>query len=167
MNYEREVYKCFFLFNRSTTACISPWISLSLHVPQQLLAERMTAGFQKQQLCLNIWSTKLGGTVRATKKMTHNDYGPGPERKYGQTAIFTFFGQTSFFFLQKNTQSLLKVWYLFGKWVRFSLQNFARPWLEHGVQTEVNPFFGSKNSDFGPKFRFFAIGPPILSMTHW
>ena len=36
------------------------------------------------------FSTKLGGTVWAIKKMTQNDYGPGPGRNYGETAVFTF-----------------------------------------------------------------------------
>ena len=34
--------------------------------------------------------TKLVGTIRFTKKMTHNDNGPGPGRIYGETAVFTF-----------------------------------------------------------------------------
>ena len=34
--------------------------------------------------------TKLVGTIRFTKKMTHNDNGPGPGRFYGETAVFTF-----------------------------------------------------------------------------
>ena len=36
------------------------------------------------------FSTKLGGNVRAIKKMTPNDNGPGPGRNYGETAVFTF-----------------------------------------------------------------------------
>ena len=36
------------------------------------------------------FSTKLGGTVRAIKKMTQNDNGPGPGRNYGETGVFTF-----------------------------------------------------------------------------
>ena len=38
-----------------------------------------------------IWSTltKLGGTVRAIKKMTQNDNRPGPGQNYGETVIFT------------------------------------------------------------------------------
>ena len=35
-------------------------------------------------------STKLGGTVRAIKKMTQKDNGPGPGRNYGETGVFTF-----------------------------------------------------------------------------
>ena len=35
-------------------------------------------------------STKLVGTIRVTKKMTHIDNGPGPGRNYGETAAFTF-----------------------------------------------------------------------------
>ena len=42
------------------------------------------------------FSTKLGGTVGAIKKMTQNDNGPGPGRNYGETAIFTF-GLKAFF----------------------------------------------------------------------
>ena len=34
--------------------------------------------------------TKLVGTIRFTKKMTHNDNGAGPGRIYGETAVFTF-----------------------------------------------------------------------------
>ena len=36
------------------------------------------------------FSTKLGGTVRAIKKMTQNDNGPGPGRNYEETDVFTF-----------------------------------------------------------------------------
>ena len=35
-------------------------------------------------------STKLGGIVRAIKKMTQKDNGPGPGRNYGETGVFTF-----------------------------------------------------------------------------
>ena len=35
-------------------------------------------------------STKLGGIVRAIKKMTQKDNGPGPGRDYGETGVFTF-----------------------------------------------------------------------------
>ena len=35
-------------------------------------------------------STKLGGTVRAIKKMTQKDNGPGPGRNHGETGVFTF-----------------------------------------------------------------------------
>ena len=35
-------------------------------------------------------STKLVGTIRVTKKITHTDNGPGPGRNYGETAAFTF-----------------------------------------------------------------------------
>ena len=35
-------------------------------------------------------STKLGGTIRAIKKMTQKDNGPGPGRNYGETGVFTF-----------------------------------------------------------------------------
>ena len=35
-------------------------------------------------------STKLGGIVRAIKKMTQKDNGPDPGRNYGETGVFTF-----------------------------------------------------------------------------
>ena len=35
-------------------------------------------------------STKLGGIVRAIKKMTQKDNGPGPGRNYGEMGVFTF-----------------------------------------------------------------------------
>ena len=35
-------------------------------------------------------STKLGGIVRAIKKMTQKDNGPGPGRNYGETGVFTY-----------------------------------------------------------------------------
>ena len=39
---------------------------------------------------LIIVRTKLGGIVRAIKKMTQKDNGPGPGRNYGETGVFTF-----------------------------------------------------------------------------
>ena len=36
------------------------------------------------------WLTKIGGTVQAIIKMTHNCNRPGPGWNYGETAIFTF-----------------------------------------------------------------------------
>ena len=36
------------------------------------------------------WSTKLGGTARAIKKMTHNDNGLAPGKNHGEKAVFTF-----------------------------------------------------------------------------
>ena len=35
-------------------------------------------------------STKLGGNVRAIKKMTQKDNGPGLGQNYGETGVFTF-----------------------------------------------------------------------------
>ena len=56
------------------------------------------------------WSTKIGGTVRATKKMTHIDNRPGPSRNYGETQLRfaekRISAQKSVF--QKNTQNPLK-----------------------------------------------------------
>ena len=47
-------------------------------------------------------STKLGGTVRAIKKMTQKDNGPGPGRNYGETGVFTF-GQKVVFGLKNGS----------------------------------------------------------------
>ena len=51
-------------------------------------------------LNFGLFSTKLGGTVRAIKKMTQNDNGPGPSRNYGETAIFM--SSRKVFFLAEN-----------------------------------------------------------------
>ena len=44
-------------------------------------------------------STKLGGTVRAIKKMTQKDNEPGSGRNHGETGVFTF-GQKMVFGLK-------------------------------------------------------------------
>ena len=67
---------------------------ITLNLPQSrcslaIVGREDDCRFSKTATFLNIWSTKLGGTVQATKKMTHNDYGPGPGQNYRQTAIFT------------------------------------------------------------------------------
>ena len=36
-------------------------------------------------------STKLVGTIQVTKKMTYIDNGGGPNRNYGETAVFFHF----------------------------------------------------------------------------
>ena len=73
---------------------------------------------------------KCGGTLRATKKMTHIDNGPGPGWNYGETAVLAFC---------RNEVFGLKfvLFYLFGKRVLFSLHHFAWAWLEHGFDQEV------------------------------
>ena len=56
--------------------------------------------------------TKLVGTMRVTKKMTNFDYGDGPGRNYGETAVFTFCRKAktgeNLFFAKKNTPKKLK-----------------------------------------------------------
>ena len=56
--------------------------------------------------------TKLVGTIRVTKKMTNFDYGDGPGRNYGETAVFTFCRKAEngpkIRFFQKNFRNLLK-----------------------------------------------------------
>ena len=41
-------------------------------------------------LNFGLFSTKLGGTIRAIKKMTQKDNGPSPGRNYGEMGVFTF-----------------------------------------------------------------------------
>ena len=86
------------------------------------------------------FSTKLGGTVRAIKKMTQNVNGPGLGRNYEKqlflrSAEKCFFGQ-KWVLTQKITQNFLRDWYLFGKRQLFSLNNFFLLWprLEKFVQ---------------------------------
>ena len=81
-------------------------------------------------------STKLGGTIRAIKKMTQKDNGPGPGRNYGETGVFTF-GQKVVFGLKMGlTPKNHPKWHfppwLFGQRALFSLNNFFRSWPEHG-----------------------------------
>ena len=80
-------------------------------------------------------STKLGGTVRAIKNwptMTTDlvPAGIADKRPFFCLAEKYFFGQKSVFFRKKNTQTLLKDWYLFWKGILFCLHNFSRSWLE-------------------------------------
>ena len=59
------------------------------------------------------FSTKLGRTVWAIKKMTQNDNGTGPGRNYRKTAVFmfsqkVFCWQKRVLSPQKNTQNFLR-----------------------------------------------------------
>ena len=85
-------------------------------------------------------STKLGGTVRAIKKMTQKDNGPGPGRNYGETGVFTFGRKVVFGLKMGFTPKNHPKWYfppwLFGQrhfflWTTFSGrgQNMANHWL--------------------------------------
>ena len=81
-------------------------------------------------------STKLGGIVRAIKKMTQKDNGPGLGRNYGVAGVFTF-GQKVVFglkmgFSPKNHPKWHFPPWLFGQRALFSLNNFFRSWPEHG-----------------------------------
>ena len=62
-------------------------------------------------LNFGLFSTKLGGTIRAIEKMTQNDNGSGSGGIYGETNVFTF-GRKVFFrpkmgFNQKNHPKFL------------------------------------------------------------
>ena len=71
-----------------------PWlVSLigSLATAELLLSQRPATHFRgATTLNFGPISTKLGGIVRAIKKMTQKDNGPGPGRNYGETGVFTF-----------------------------------------------------------------------------
>ena len=79
-------------------------------------------------------STKLGGTVRAIKKMTQKDNGPGPGRNYGETGVFTFGRKVVFGLKMGLTPKNHPKWHfppwLFGQRHFFSLNNFFRSWPE-------------------------------------
>ena len=81
-------------------------------------------------------STKLGGTVRAIKKMTQKDNGPCLGRNYGETGVFTFDQKVVFGLKMGFTPKNHPKWYfppwLFGQRHFFSLNNFFRSWPEHG-----------------------------------
>merc|ERR1719151_102535 len=84
--------------------------------------------------------TKLVGTIRFTKKMTHNDNGAGPGRIYGETAVFTFC---------RKAENGPKIRFFPKKILKFA-KRLIFIW-EKGTF-----FLGPKNPDFGPKLIFFV-----------
>ena len=77
-------------------------------------------------------STKLGGIIRAIKKMTQKDNGPGPGRNYGETGVFTF-GQKVVFGLKMGLTPKNHPLIIWAKETFFFEQLFpvvARTWLE-------------------------------------
>ena len=85
--------------------CLGLQFSHSDH-PEKISVSELTVIYQGSPLFLAVsghspitsisilnfgpFSTKLGGTVWAIKKMTQNDNGPSPDRNYGETAVFRF-----------------------------------------------------------------------------
>ena len=74
-------------------------------------------------------STKLGGIIRAIKKMTQKDNGPGPGRNYGETGVFTFgrkvvFGLKMGFTPQKSPKMTFPPLIIWAKATFFSEQLF-------------------------------------------
>ena len=61
------------------------------------------------------WSTKLGGTIQATKKMIQIDNSPGPGRNNGETAVFLRFAENPFFLLRKKHPKSAKRLIYLGK----------------------------------------------------
>ena len=108
-------------------------------------------------------STKLVGTIRVTKKMTHTDNGPGPGRNYGETAAFTFCRKVEngpkIRFSPKNHPKKDKRLLFIGGKGTFSFAQLcpvvARTWLE----LESGFFFGG----FRPENPFFHMGPRFFS----
>ena len=74
-------------------------------------------------------STKLKGTVRAIKKMTRKDNGPGPGRNYEETGVFTFGRKVvlglKWVLPKKITQNNILGDDYLGKGNFFSLNNFS------------------------------------------
>ena len=105
------------------------------------------------------FSTKLGGTLRAIKKMTQNYNGPGPGRYYRETAVFTF-SRKVFFWLKMhfNPKFLKRL-----KRQLFSVDNFfpvvAGTWL--GERRVC--FFWARNLSFWPKNPIFTTRPQFWS----
>ena len=92
-------------------------------------------------------STKLGGTVRAIKKMTQKDNGPGPGRNYGETGVFTFGRKVVFGLKMGLTPKNHPKWHfppwLFGQRQLFSLNNFFGRG-QNMVRIKKWVFFGPK-----------------------
>ena len=101
-------------------------------------------------------STKLGGTVRAIKILTHKDNRLGPSRKYGETATFTFGGKVFLWpkihvFPKKQTPKLcLKTDIYFGKGYFFVCTTFPCRG-QNLVRVKKCSFFGPEILFFGPK----------------
>ena len=114
-------------------------------------------------------STKLGGTVQAIKKMTHNDNGPCPGRNYRKTAVFTFgqkvfFGPKMHFIPNKHPKFLKELIFILQKGTFSFAQLFpvvARTWLE----LRSLCFLGPKISVFSLKIRFLPYDPNFWSMA--
>ena len=111
--------------------------------------------------------TKLVGTIRFTKKMTHNDNGAGPGRIYGETAVFTFCRKAEngpkIRFFPKKLPKFAKRLIFIGEKGTFSFPQLlpvvARTWLE--LKSEL--FFWPEKSGFRPENPFFRMGPRFLS----
>ena len=106
------------------------------------------------------FSTKLGGTVRAIKKMTQNDNGPFPGANYGETAEKCFFGQKCIL-SPKHSKFLKRLIYILEKGTFFFERLFlgmARPWL--GQKSEF--FRGDPKSRFLAKIYDLCHTTPIL-----
>ena len=116
------------------------------------------------------WSTKLGGTIRATKKMTHIDNGHCHSRNYGETTVFTFcrkvvFGPKIHFFPKKHPKTAKRLIFIWEKGTFFFAQLcpvVARTWF----RLRSESFFWAQKFGFWPKNPFFSIRPWILSMAH-
>ena len=100
------------------------------------------------------WSTKLGGTIRATKKMTHIDNGHCHSRNYGETTVFTFcqkvvFGPKIHFFPKKHPKTTKRLIFIWENGTFFFAQLcpvVARTWF----RLRSESFF------LGPKIRILA-----------
>ena len=107
-------------------------------------------------------STKLVGTIRVTKKMTHTDNGPGPGRNYGETAAFTFCrkvenGPKIRFSPKNHPKKDKRLLFIWGKGT-FSFAQLcpvvARTWLE----SESEFFFWRISA----RKSVFSYGTPIF-----
>ena len=113
------------------------------------------------------WSTKLGGTVQATKKMIQIDNSPGPGRNNGETAVFLRFAENPFFLLRKNTRNPLKDWFIWEKATFLFAQLcpvVVRTWC--CVITKCL-FFWAQKLGFSPKILFLLQDPKFCQWPVW
>ena len=93
-------------------------------------------------------STKLGGIVRAIKKMTQKDNGPGPGRNHGETGVFSircdFF--LSFALTRKRRRMCVVYWsyrsslseYIQNHICRLSIKPFLLSILSGNAYSSIN-----------------------------
>ena len=110
--------------------------------------------------------TKLVGTIRVTKKMTNFDYGDGPGRNYGETAVFTFCRKAEngpkIRFFPKKLPKFAKRLIFIGEKGTFSFPQLlpvvARTWLG----SKSGCFFLAQKIRISARKSVFSYGTPFF-----